>query len=202
MSDKVRVSRFLAQENLGINPHGVPERDGVIELSEGDILFSIAQSLHKISQNPPQTIFNHNFSPFVPEKPPVSLPESLSKVLKPMKDAPKLNQTVIIGIEQGSLEQVRILWHDGCFRIAYSNGTCGDIVPEGDLMGWIEEAEAYNLPEEDVARGATGLLLKAARQFRYYETCHRAKKTPEADLKANINAMLASEIEHLLASMV
>lgn len=46
---------------------------------------------------------------------------------------------------------------------------------------------------------AKGLLHESATQFRYYETNHRAKDTPEATVKAEVNRMLAEKIEGALA---
>lgn len=43
------------------------------------------------------------------------------------------------------------------------------------------------------------MVAKAAAQFRYYEQSHRAKGTPDADAKADVNAALAAECETLLA---
>lgn len=43
------------------------------------------------------------------------------------------------------------------------------------------------------------LCRKAAGQFRFYERQHRAKGTPEADAKAEVNAALAAEIEAVIA---
>lgn len=45
---------------------------------------------------------------------------------------------------------------------------------------------------------AKGLLRESATQFRYYETNHRAKDTPEALVKAEVNRMLAEKIEAAL----
>lgn len=46
---------------------------------------------------------------------------------------------------------------------------------------------------------ARALLDKAAKQFRFYEEQHMAKKTPEAYEKAKVNGALAHEIECYLA---
>jgi len=42
-----------------------------------------------------------------------------------------------------------------------------------------------------------GACMKAAAQFRFYEKNHRAKGTPEADEKAEVNRQLAEELEAL-----
>lgn len=41
-------------------------------------------------------------------------------------------------------------------------------------------------------------LKRAAEQFRYYETSHRAKGTPDADEKAEVNATMARMCEDAL----
>jgi hypothetical protein len=42
-------------------------------------------------------------------------------------------------------------------------------------------------------------LADDARQFRFYEQQHRAKGTPDADAKAEVNREMAERIEALLA---
>ncbi len=49
-------------------------------------------------------------------------------------------------------------------------------------------------------REALALLAKSGEQFRFYEKQHRAKGTPDADAKAEVNRELAEEIEKCLAS--
>lgn len=39
------------------------------------------------------------------------------------------------------------------------------------------------------------LLVGAAKQFRFYEEQHRAKKTPDADAKAEVNRAMAQKLE-------
>lgn len=39
------------------------------------------------------------------------------------------------------------------------------------------------------------LLVTAAKQFRFYEEQHRAKKTPDADAKAEVNRAMAQKLE-------
>ena len=48
---------------------------------------------------------------------------------------------------------------------------------------------------------ACELLKEDAAQFRFYEKQHRAKQTPEADEKAEVNAKLAAARELFLAKM-
>lgn len=66
--------------------------------------------------------------------------------------------------------------------------------------------EVMNLPvpgDSAMFRAGPDLLKavdEAARQFRFYETQHRAKKTPDADVKAEVNRDLAERFEALIAS--
>ena len=48
-------------------------------------------------------------------------------------------------------------------------------------------------------QNARALLTEAAAQFRFYEQNHRAKGTPDADVKAEVNNQMAARIENLLA---
>lgn len=49
-------------------------------------------------------------------------------------------------------------------------------------------------------RETLALLAKAGETFRFYEGNHRAKGTPDADAKAEVNRELAEEIEKHIAS--
>lgn len=52
----------------------------------------------------------------------------------------------------------------------------------------------------EAGREALALLSECAAQFRFYETQHRAKGTPEANEKARVNAEIAGRIEVQLAA--
>lgn len=45
---------------------------------------------------------------------------------------------------------------------------------------------------------AIELIYRHAKQFRMYEVSHRAKRTPDADFKAEINRVLAEEAEKFI----
>lgn len=49
-------------------------------------------------------------------------------------------------------------------------------------------------------KAAEALIQESAAQFRYYEKQHRAKQTPEADAKAEVNEKLAEAREAFLRS--
>lgn len=60
----------------------------------------------------------------------------------------------------------------------------------------------YTAPEDRLlalAQEITNTLTTCAQQFEFYEQHHRAKGTPDADAKANVNRALADSVRALLA---
>jgi len=69
----------------------------------------------------------------------------------------------------------------------------------GSTTGHEHHALLDRLTASPTAQNAmVAMLRKCALQFKYYAANHRAKKTPEADEKARVNAELAVEIEQLI----
>jgi hypothetical protein len=94
-------------------------------------------------------------------------------------------------------------WGDQCYRTV-KNRSHIKIVREGVHHNALDDAisQAKHLQaiwREDASNMA--LLQMSAEQFRFYEKQHRAKGTPEADGKAEVNRELAEKIEAHLPTL-
>lgn len=117
-----------------------------------------------------------------------------------------------------------VAWRDDdetCTAIA---GKLRDFDEDGQVIEYYRETLAFEWPGHadgsasanvelvvEVRNNLTTLLYgmerlialteKAGAQFRFYEQQHRAKSTPDADAKAEVNATLATEFEAALAAI-
>ncbi len=105
-------------------------------------------------------------------------------------------------------------WSDLCYRTIKGLAPQIRLVREGTHHDALDDArsQAKHLQaivhhltikgiETPPNEGAVELLAKAGRQFRMYESTHKAKGTPEGDAKADVNRQMAEEIESLLGAI-
>ena len=91
-------------------------------------------------------------------------------------------------------------WVDRCYR-TMKNQVLVQVEREGthhDALADAEYQARHLMAIWAKLDGDHYLLETSAKQFRFYEGQHRAKGTPEADEKAQVNADLAARIEHHL----
>lgn len=105
-------------------------------------------------------------------------------------------------------------WDDKCYRTVKNLapmvklerlGTHHDALDDARSQAKHLQAIVHHLTIKGVEtppdEGAVALLAKAGRQFRMYESTHKAKGTPEGDAKADVNRQMAEEIESLLGAI-
>lgn len=98
-------------------------------------------------------------------------------------------------------------WQDLCYRTLKTETPFISYERVGTHHNAVDDAETQAVHLQSIRKHhrsitePAALLAKAAKQFRFYETNHRAKDTHEANAKAEVNRMLAEEIEGVLAAI-